>query len=277
MNDDSTPEGASVFQKDILQGQAGIITGGSSGIGLAMAKYLVAHGARLTIIGRNEEKLEKALADVGGAAIGAAGDVREAEDVASNFKTHMDQYGKVDFLINNAAGNFICPLENMSENAFMSVLNIVTKGSFLWSKAVQSKMKEAGYGRIVNIGTTYSWGPSALVGHSGAAKAAVLNLTKTMAVEWGPMGININVIAPGPVKDTEGIRRLMGDPNAGKLIKRLIPSGRLAEGWEIAAMATYLLSPLGAYVNGAAIPVDGGYHLNVPGLYPAGFNPLSKG
>jgi len=265
-----------LFQKDILQGQVGIITGGSSGIGLAIAHFLVGHGAKITVIGRNGEKLEKAVKEIGESAFGVVGDVREAGDVAKNFQAHWDRYGKVDFLINNAAGNFICPLEDMSENAFMSVINIVTKGSFLWSKAVQPKMKEAGFGRIVNIGTTYSWGPSALVAHSGAAKAAVLNLTKTMAVEWGPLGINTNVIAPGPVKDTEGVRRLMGDPSAGKLIKRLIPSGRLAEGWEIAAMATYLLSPLGAYINGTAIPVDGGYHLNVPGLYPTGFNPLAK-
>lgn len=262
-----------MFQKDFLKDQAGIVTGGSSGIGLAMAKYFVEHGASLTIVGRNPEKLEAAVAALGDSVQGVAGDVREAEDVAKHTQAHMEKFGKVDFLINNAAGNFICPLEHMSENAFMSVINIVTKGTFLWSKAVQPHMKKAGYGRIVNIGTTYSWGSSAFVGHSGAAKAAILNLTRTMAVEWGPQGINSNLIAPGPVKDTEGVKRLMGNPKAGKMIERLIPVPRLAEGWEIGAMAAFLLSPLAAYINGAAIPVDGGFHHNVPGLYPPGFNP----
>jgi len=265
-----------MFQKDMLKGQCGVITGGSSGIGLAMAHYLVEHGAALTIIGRDGEKLGEALETLQGKARGCAGDVREAGDVSRCFDEHMKNYQKVDFLINNAAGNFICPLEQMSENAFMSVVNIVTKGTFLWSKAVQPAMKKAGYGRIINIGTTYSWGASALVGHSGAAKAAVLNLTRTMAVEWGPQGINTNLIAPGPVKDTEGVRRLMGNPSAGKLIQRLIPVPRLAEGWEIGAMAAYLLSPLGGYINGAAIPIDGGFHLNVPGLYPPGFDPTKN-
>lgn len=266
-----------MFEKTLLQGQAGIITGGSSGIGLAMAQFLSQHGAKVTIVGRNQEKIDHALTTLEGEGLGVSGDVREAADVDRGVSQHLSHFGKVDFLINNAAGNFICPLEKMSENAFMSVVNIVTKGTFLWSKAVQPAMKEAGYGRIVNIGTTYAWGPSAFVAHSGAAKAAVLNLTRTMAVEWGPMGILSNMIAPGPVKDTEGVKRLMGNPSAGKLIQKLVPVPRLAEGWEIAAMAAFLLSPLGAYVNGAAIPVDGGFHLNVPGLYPPGFNPAAMG
>ena len=259
-----------MFEKNLLAGKAGIVTGGSSGIGFGIAKYLLEHGAKLTITGRDPEKLHAAAAELGEGAAASAGDVRKAEEVAANLADHLKRYGKVDFLINNAAGNFMCPLEHMSENAFKSVMDIVAHGTFLWCKAVQSPMKKAHFGRIVNIGTTYSWGPAPMVGHSGAAKAAVLNLTRTMAVEWGPLGIHTNLIAPGPIKDTEGVKRLMGHPDHAALIRNIVPVPRLGERWEIAALCAFLLSPLGDYINGAAIPVDGGFHLNVPGLYPAG-------
>ncbi len=259
-----------MFDKEILKGQAGVITGGSSGIGLAMAKYLTAHGAKTTLIGRDPDKLARATAELGEAAGFSAGDVREADDVKRNMEDHMKAHGKIDFLINNAAGNFLCPIEKMSENAFQSVLRIVTMGTFLWSKAAIPQMKAAKHGRIVNIGTTYSWGHAAYVAHSGAAKAAVLNLTRTMAVEWGRYGVTANLIAPGPVAETEGVRRLMPDERLKQKLLGMVPTPRMAEGWEIAAMALYLISPLGGFINGAAIPVDGGMSLTIPGLLPAG-------
>ena len=265
-----------MFRENILEGQAGIVTGGSSGIGLAIARYLVEHGSKITITGRDQEKLEQAQADLGGDVTIAAGDVRKSEEVQTCLQTHLNAYGRVDFLINNAAGNFLCPLEKMSENAFKSVIDIVATGTFLWSKAVLPQMKDAKYGRIVNIGTTYSWGHGANVGHSGVAKAGVLNLTKTMAVEWGPFGITANLIAPGPIEGTEGVKRLMPHPNAKSLINSLIPSGRLGQGSEIAAAVVFLISPLGSYINGAAIPIDGGLHLAVPGLLPVGM-PIGEG
>ena len=233
---------------------------------------LVDHGAQLTITGRNEEKLADAAASLGPNVTSTAGDVRESEDVQRQLDHHLGAYGKVDFLINNAAGNFLCPLEKMSENAFNSVLRIVTMGSFLWSKSVFPHMKEQGAGRIVNIGTTYSWNQASYVAHSGAAKAAVLNLTRTMAVEWGPHGIRANVIAPGPVKGTEGVRRLFPEGPVRDQYFGMMPVKRMAEGWEIAAMALYLVSPLGDYINGAAIPVDGGSCLGIPGLLPVGMD-----
>jgi len=258
------------FKEDILKGKAGIVTGGSSGIGLAIARYLIDHGAKLTITGRDEDKLAQAVAALGPSAAGAAGDVREADDVARCVETHVANHGRLDFLVNNAAGNFLCPLEKMSENAFHSVLRIVTMGTFLFSKAALPHLKESKQGRIVNIGTTYSWGHAAYVAHSGAAKAAVLNLTRTMAVEWGKYGVTANLIAPGPVADTEGVRRLLPDERFKEKIFRMVPTPRLAEGWEVAAMALYLISPLGGYINGAAIPVDGGMSLAIPGLLPTG-------
>ncbi len=255
-----------MFQADLLAGSAGIVTGGGSGIGLAIVRELRRYGAAVTITGRNQEKLDAVAGELG--VTTARGDVRKQEDVAANLDLHLRAHGKVDFLVNNAAGNFLCPLERMSPNAFAAVLDIVAKGTFLWSRAVQPHMKKVGGGRIVNIGTTYSWSHAAWVAHSGAAKAAVLNLTRTMAVEWGPMGILTNVVAPGPIKDTEGFKRLSID-DMDKAGRGLIPVGRAGEPAEIAHMVTFLISPLGAYINGAAIPVDGGAHLAVPGLLPA--------
>ncbi len=259
-----------MFRKDILEGKAGIITGGTSGIGFEIAKYLLNYGAKVTVIGRNEEKLKAAVATLGEKAFGTTGDVRDNKAVEECLGRHLEQYNKVDFLLNNAAGNFLCPLENMSENAFKSVNDIITLGTFLWSKAVFPHMKEQKSGRIINTGTTYAFGPGTLVGHSGAAKAAVLSLTKTMAVEWGPYGISCNMIAPGPVENTEGVRRLMGSPEIKKNMYKYIPLSRMAHGWEIGALATFLLSPMAEYINGAAIPIDGGLHLTTPGLLPAG-------
>lgn len=256
-----------MFSTDLLKGKAGIVTGGGSGIGKAISQALVNHGAKVTITGRSEERLAAAADEMG--VTTTAGDVRKTEDVARNLQDHLDAHGRVDFLINNAAGNFLCPLERMSENAFMAVVNIVTKGTFLWSKAVLPHMKEAKSGRIVNIGTTYAWSQASWVAHSGAAKAAVLNLTRTMAVEWGPYGITSNFVAPGPIKDTGGFDRL-NPGDGGKASAGMVPVGRAGEPMEIAYMVLFLVSQLGDYVNGAAIPVDGGAHLNVPGLLPAG-------
>lgn len=257
-----------MFDSHHLKGSYGIITGGSSGIGLAIARYLTEHGAKITITGRDEDKLKEAAAGLGENAIYAVGDVRKKEQVIENFKTHLNTYGEVNFLINNAAGNFICPLEKMSENAFRAVNDIVCLGTFLWSQTVFPAMRAQGAGQIINIGTNYAFGQSALVGHSGAAKAAVLNLTKTMAVEWGPYGIRSNMIAPGPVEGTEGVRRLLGSPESQQTMKAFLPLKRMAQGWEIGALAAFLISPLASYITGAVIPVDGGMHLTIPGLFP---------
>ena len=259
------------FSSDLLKGQAGIITGGSSGIGLGIARYLVGLGAQITITGRDPEKLAAAATELGEGVITSAGDVRKTEDVARNLNDHMEQYGRIDFLVNNAAGNFLCRIEDMSENAFKAVMDIVTHGTFKWCKAVHAPMKAAGYGRIVNIGTTYSWSHGEWVAHSGAAKAAVLNFTRSMALEWGPHGILSNVVAPGPVEGTGGMDRLHpGDKQREEFTRRTMPVPRMAKTWEIAAMVAFLLSPMAAYINGAAIPVDGGACLANPGLLPFG-------
>jgi NAD(P)-dependent dehydrogenase (short-subunit alcohol dehydrogenase family) len=267
-----------MFEKNCLEGQAGIITGGSSGIGLGMAVELAKHGAKLTITGRNEEKLKKAAQFIKEESsspyevLTCQGDVRKKDQVEQNLKDHKDHHQKVDFLINNAAGNFLCSLEKMSENAFQSVMGIVTHGTFLWSKAVLESMKEQKRGNIINIGAHYALSGGPWVAHSGAAKAAVLNLTKSQAAEWGPYGINSNMIIPGPIEETEGIKRLMPDSSLKESFKKLIPLQRMGKTSDVAALAIFLLTPLGSYINGAAIPVDGGISLTTPGLLPYGID-----
>lgn len=257
-----------MFAADMLKGQAGIVTGGTSGIGLEIAKVLKSLGADLTITGRDTAKFEPAKEILGKDVIATAGDVREEKDIENQLKEHLDAFGKVDFLINNAAGNFICPAEAMSKNAFSAVLTIVTLGTFLWSKAVFPHMKEKGYGRIVNTGTTYAYGHGAYVSHSGAAKAGVMNLTKSFAVEWGPYGITSNMIAPGPVEGTEGVKRLMGDEQMQKSMMGMLPISRMAKGEEIGNAAAFLLSEMAGYITGVVLPVDGGMSLSYPGLIP---------
>ena len=259
-----------MFEKNTLEGKFGIITGGTSGIGFAIAQFLIGLGAKISVTGRNEEKLAEAVEKLGPNSFGLAGDVRKSSDVNRNLEEHMAQFGRVDFLCNNAAGNFLCPLSEMSENAFKAVNDIVAMGSFLWSKAVYPHMCEQKQGCIINTGTTYAQSQAAYVGHSGAAKAAVLNLSRTMAVEWGPQGIRTNVIAPGPIEGTEGVQRLMGGEKMREKMFAMMPTPRMGQGWEIGAMVAFLLSDLGSYINGAYIPVDGGLHLAVPGLIPAG-------
>lgn len=256
-----------MFKEQLLKGKSGIITGGSSGIGLMVAELFSSLGAGLTLCGRNGEKLKEAKNRLSGEVLGVSADVRKGDEVDALVEKHVGHFGKVDFLINNAAGNFLCPLENMSENAFRSVNDIVTLGTFLTSKAVFPHMKIQGRGTIINTGTTYAYGHGALVGHSGAAKAAVMNLTKTMAVEWGPYGICCNMVAPGPVKDTEGVRRLMGAPELAGAMMQSAPIARMAEGVEVAELMVFLMEA--RYINGAVIPIDGGIHLNCPGLLPS--------
>lgn len=257
-----------MFSSNLLKGQAGIITGSSSGIGLHIAQYLSGLGAQITICGRDEEKLSFAADSIEGDVHTATGDVRQREEVKATVDSHMERFGHLDFLINNAAGNFVCPLSQLSENGFRAVYEIVALGTFHFCQEAFPHMQTQDKGCIINTGTTYAFAHGAMVAHSGAAKAAVLNLTKTMAVEWGPLGIRSNMIAPGPVKDTEGVRRLIQHEEIHDYIMGIMPTPRMAEGSEIGALAAFLLSPMGSYINGTVIPIDGGLHLVNPGLLP---------
>lgn len=251
-----------------MKNEVVIVTGGSSGMGLYMAKRFLEEGARVAITGRNEEKLEKAKQQI------AEGkeehlllipmDVRKVEDVDQMVKTTVDTFGHIDHLVNNAAGNFISPAEKLSANGWNSVINIVLNGTFYCSQAVGNYwIENERKGSILNMVATYAWNAGAGVIHSASAKAGVLAMTRTLAVEWGTKyGIRANAIAPGPIERTGGADKLFESEQAAKRTLQSVPLGRLGTPEEIAGLARFILSEEAAYMNGEVVTLDGGQWLN---------------
>jgi NAD(P)-dependent dehydrogenase (short-subunit alcohol dehydrogenase family) len=250
-----------------MNGKTVIVTGGSSGIGKAMAKRFLDLGANVVITGRNEEKLALATEDLSthkGNLKTIQMDVRNVEDVKRMVEQTKKSFKKIDFLVNNAAGNFISPAEDLSVNGWNSVINIVLNGTFYCSHEVGREWIESKqHGRIVNILATYAWTSGPGVVHSASAKAGVLAMTRTLAVEWGTKyGITVNAVAPGPVGGTGGAARLWASEEAYHRTVNSIPLKRLAEPDEIARVAAFLFSEDANYINGECITVDGGQWLN---------------
>jgi NAD(P)-dependent dehydrogenase (short-subunit alcohol dehydrogenase family) len=191
-------------------------------------------------------------------------DVREIEHVKHMLNETLNAFGQVDFLVNNAAGNFICPAEQLSANGWNSVINIVLNGTFYCSSEVGKYWIEKGIkGSIINMVATYAWDAGAGVIHSAAAKAGVLSMTRTLAVEWGRRyGIRVNAIAPGPIERTGGADRLWESEEAAKRTLQSVPLGRLGKPEEIAELAFFLFSENAGYINGECIAMDGGQWLN---------------
>ncbi|MDP4086224.1 MAG: 2,4-dienoyl-CoA reductase [Bacillota bacterium] len=244
-----------------------IITGGSSGMGKYMAKKFAETGANVVITGRKEDRLEEVKKEIQtfpGQVLCVKMDVREIEDVKRMVVDTVNTFGRIDFLVNNAAGNFICPAEKLSVNGWNSVINIVLNGTFYCSSEVGKYWIENNIkGRIINMVATYAWNAGVGVIHSAAAKAGVLSMTRTLAVEWGrKYGICVNAIAPGPIERTGGAEKLWESEEAAKRTLKSIPLGRLGKPEEIAELAHFLLSDAAAYVNGECITIDGGQWLN---------------
>ena len=252
-----------------MNGKVIIVTGGSSGMGKAMAARFVQLGASVVITGRTPEKLEAAQREITAFSDGAGRihtvtmDVRQPEDAVRMVQETLQAYGQIDALVNNAAGNFLCPAESLSVNGWNAVIQIVLNGTFFCSQAVGKHWIATGTsGAILNMVATYAWdaGPGAI--HSACAKAGVLAMTRTLAVEWGrAYGIRVNAIAPGMIERTGGAERLVPNLEAGEQLKHRIPMGRFGTPEEIAGLAAFLLSPDGAYVNGACYTMDGGASL----------------
>jgi peroxisomal 2,4-dienoyl-CoA reductase len=251
------------FVDNLLAGRVALVTGGGTGITNGVARSLAVAGARVVLVSRKMEHLEPAaefIRSQGGDALPFAADVRSFEDVERAVAATVAHYGKLDIVVNGAAGNFLCPAEELSPNGFGTVVDIDLKGTFNVCRAAFEELKKGG-GSILNISATLQLLGTPLQLHASAAKAGVDALTRNLAVEWGRYGIRTNAIAPGPIEDTEGIKRLLPEPLKEKLRKR-IPVGRFGRVADVANCAVFLCSDAASFVNGAVIVIDGGHWLN---------------
>lgn len=245
-----------------------IVTGSSSGIGKYMAKRFAQEGANVVLTGRNPEKLNLAkqeILQVGtGKILAIPMDVRKPLNVEEMVQKTIKEFGVIDHLVNNAAGNFVVAAEELTINGWNSVIDIVLNGTFYCSREVGKHwISHKRKGTILNIVATYAWNAGVGVIHSSAAKAGVLNLTRTLAVEWGSKyGIRVNAIAPGPIERTGGAEKLLESENDAEKTIASVPLKRLGKPEEIAGLAYYLLSEEAAYINGEVITMDGGQWLN---------------
>ncbi len=263
-----------MLRDDALKGKNIVVTGGGSGLGKAMTKYFLELGAKVAITSRNLEKLQNTAKELeeetGGRCLPVQCDVRHYEQVEKMLATTVEQFGSVDILLNNAAGNFISPTERLSANAFDTIIDIVLKGSKNCTLAFGKHWIDQGEKNkiILNIVTTYAWTGSAYVVPSATAKAGVLAMTRSLAVEWAKYGIRSNAIAPGPFP-TKGAwdRLLPGDLKEKFDLSKKVPLKRVGEHQELANLAAYLVSDFSAYVNGEVITIDGGEWLKGAGQF----------
>ena len=265
-----------MFREDLLKGKTIIITGGGSGLGKSMAARFGELGANLVIASRRQQVIQDAadeLRKTGAEVLGLTCDVRDVASVQALVDRTKKQFGTIDVLLNNAAGNFISPTENLSPNGFKVVVDIVLHGTFNCTHAVGKEMIANGGGSILNIVTTYAWTGSGYVVPSAAAKAGVLAITRSLAVEWAKYGIRSNAIAPGPFP-TKGAWSRLAPPGLGieKKMKNRIPLKRFGEHIELANLASYLISDEAGYINGEVVTIDGGEWLKGAGQ----FNDLDK-
>lgn len=251
-----------MFAADTLKGRVALITGGGSGLGLEIATAYVRLGAAVMLVGRNEERVQSAagtLQSQGGQAAALRCDVRNYDEVKSAVDSTVQRFGSLDILVNNAAGNFVCPTAELSVNGWKTVIDIDLNGTFYGCHAAYPHLKKSSFGGsvisiITMLGVT-GW-PSAA--HAAAAKGGILSLSRTLAVEWGGDGIRTNTISPGPIGDTEGVRRMYIEGGKGGLEEKKTALGRFGRKADIANAAVYLASDLASYVTGENLIVDGG-------------------
>lgn len=250
----------SVFRPNLYADKVVFITGGSSGINFGLAEAFGAAGAKVAINGRNVGKLNDAVAKLhqqGVFAAGYAADVREYDRVSQAMRTVRDTWGPIDVLVCGAAGNFPAPAVGMSANAFKSVVDIDLLGTFNACRAAFEHLRKPG-SCVLNISAPQASQPMAMQAHVCAAKAGVDMLTRTLAMEWGGVGVRINSIVPGPIDETEGMARLAQDPAIKEKLRSLLPLQRMGTKDDVAQMALFLASPAASYVTGGIFPVDGG-------------------
>ena len=259
----------SVFREDVLEGKVAFVTGGGSGICKGITKALMAHGAKAVITSRKQERLDAAAKELAEATesecLGVACDVRQPETVEADLDRALERFGGVDVVVNGAAGNFLAPAAQLSYNAFRTVLEIDSIGTYTVCRAAFDKHLKANGGTILNISATLHYGATPLQTHAAAAKAAVDAVTRSLAVEWGRLGIRVNGIAPGPIDGTEGISRLAPGKARDAMIAA-IPIGRMGEIEEIANVALFLCTDAASLIHGETIVADGGHWLGGPAM-----------
>ncbi|HBF11974.1 MAG TPA: 2,4-dienoyl-CoA reductase [Deltaproteobacteria bacterium] len=259
-----------MFQKDLLKDKVIFITGGGTGLGKSMALRFADLGAHIALCGRRLDVLEETAKEIqskGAKTFIESADVRKMGEIEKVVSGIYEKFGRLDGLVNNAAGNFVCPTEFLSPNGFDAIVKIVLYGTFNATQAVAKRwIAEQKGGRILSICTTYAWTGSAFVIPSVAAKAGVLAMTRSLAVEWGKYGIRLNAVAPGPFKTEGAWANLMPPGYEEKMIAKN-PCHRTGSHEELANLATYLVSDGAAYINGDCITIDGGEWLQGAGEF----------
>ena len=266
-----------MFKNDLLKNKTIIITGGGTGLGKSMATRFGELGANLVLTSRRQEVLDEAAREIndktGAEILTVSTDIRHSDQVTEMVKKAVGKFGKIDCLLNNAAGNFISPTENLSENAFRTIIDIVLVGTFNCTQAAGKAMRDSGGGVILNIVTTYAFTGSGYVVPSACAKSGVLAMTRSLAVEWAKYGIRTNAIAPGPFPTKGAWKRLVPPGlNIEKKMMERVPLKRFGEHDELANLASYLMADESGYMNGEVITMDGGEWLKGAGQ----FNALEK-
>ncbi len=251
------------FRDNLLAGKTAFVAGASSGINLQIAMRLAQAGAAVTILSRSPDKIEAAAAGIratGAKCIGIAQDVRDHDGVGAAFAKSVETHGEIDILVSGAAGNFVAPFNGISYNGFRAVIDIDLVGTYNVMRQGFPHLRKPG-ASCISISAPQSLHPFPMQAHVCAAKAGVDMLTKTLAIEWGMLGVRVNSIIPGPIADTEGMARLATTPEALEMSKKSTPLKRLGTKDEVADLALFLCSDAAAYITGGIIPCDGGISL----------------
>lgn len=250
----------SAFKDNLLAGKVAFIAGGTSGINLGIAKRYAELGAKVAVAGRNPEKAANAAAEIGHGAIGLSCDVRDYAQTQAALQEAKDRLGMLDIVISGAAGNFVAPALGMSANGFRTVVDIDLNGTFNVFRACYDLLNRPG-ASLIAITAGQAVNPSMMQAHVCAAKAGINQLIRVLAMEWGPQGVRVNGISPGPIAGTEGMARLSPTPESDKAITARIPLRRFGEVAEVAESAVFLVSSSAAYVSGTILDCDGGSQL----------------
>lgn len=253
---------AEVFRQQLFVGKTAFIAGGTSGINLSIARALASCGARVTVLGRDPGKAARAaseLSALGTEALGLTADVRDFSALDSAMGTAVERLGPLDFVIAGAAGNFIARAQDLSANGFKAVVDIDLRGAFHTFRAAYPRLRLPG-ASLLAISSGQAMRPVWGQVHASAAKAGIESLVRTLALEWGPAGIRVNSLCPGPISDTEGVSRLISDAQEQRVVSR-IPARRYGRREEVANAAIFLLSSAASYVTGTTMMCDGGFML----------------